>query len=152
MTVWDADYADARWLAPRLRPEDVREIENLRISPVDYLTRSIEYSSHALCIELDAEPVCLAGVLPTAEPGIGIAWMNSTERVNRCRPFLRQSKNLLEQLSAGYMVLTAFASVGNQHHLRWAEWIGFRMFPTPVTLLDKTFHHFYHLCPQQPSR
>lgn len=150
--MWPATIADMENLAPRLREEDRREIENAGLTPLEYLLGSLKLSARCLVVEIDSVPACVCGVIPELYSRASV-WLSSTPAIE-CLAFYRRCRNILAQLIDGYDLVHSIASVANDHHFRWADWMGFKRFTDPLVLSGRAYHHFYktNTCPQQPSR
>jgi len=115
---------DIKYLAPRLRFEDKREIlDSSGSNPYQALTRGFNLSEICLTI-VDAKdiPVGMFGV--SSE---GAIWLLATPEIKRIRfSFLRESRKVVNLLNYKYKLLCNFVDCRNELHLRWLKWCGFK--------------------------
>lgn len=127
--VRQATEEDARYLAPRLRKEDMEEVRaNTGEDPLTALLHGLEVSTPCYAIINNTEePVGMFGAGPLPVPNLGFVWMlASPGLVDIQVPFLRQSKRWIEQMHKDVApVLTNVVDVRNKVHIRWLKWCGF---------------------------
>lgn len=132
--VREANVADMRYMANRLRKADVDEIRAASgYSPLAALLYSYEVSSRCrvFCPSND-KPVVVYGVthLDTSQypeaPPTCIGWMLATPEVTKYSRFVaKESKRQIDELQGGYSICTNFVDVRNKLHRRWCGLIGF---------------------------
>ena len=121
--------ADARELAPRLRPADLQEINaNLGEDPLVVLERSIAISDPCYAVvDEEDKPMALFGAAPdTGDEEIGMVWLlGSNELIAHPYYVLRNSREWIERLQQRYRVLWNCVDARNEVHIRWLKWCGF---------------------------
>lgn len=74
-------------------------------------------------------PILMFGVTPSHDDSsIGIVWMLATDHLEEptCRRILaRHSRGWVEEMQAGYRMLTNRTDKRNKAHHRWLKWCGF---------------------------
>lgn len=121
-----ATLADAHDLAPRLRADDVAEVEaSGGYAPLGALLASLEASEVAFALVIDGRVEALFGV---AAPGV--VWLLGSDVLLR-RPLAlcRQARVWLPILLDRYPVLTNCVDARYRTALRLAEWLGFEIGP-----------------------
>jgi hypothetical protein len=120
---------DARDLAPRLRPADVREIRALRgEEPSRVLEEGLAWSTACFAAEDDAGLlVALFGAGPDGgQDAAGLIWLLASPELERNgRDFLRQCRHWVDRLHEHCPRLGNVVDARNDVHLRWLAWCGF---------------------------
>ena len=128
-----------------MRQEDKDEIWHLsRLTPHDALVASYEFCSYNMTVLLDNRVALIFGV--GGEKGrVGVPWMLASPLLQKVRkPFLREAKSFLDEMAAGYPVLTNMAWSKNTEHIRWLKWMGFTFLPAvPMGPDGELYIEFY---------
>lgn len=117
---------DAAALVPRLRPEDVREIEAATgEEPLEAIERCSAASEPCFAITAGARVIAIFGVVPDG-PDKGVIWMVGSDEITQSPfTFARRSRAWVDRLHERYRVLWNLADARNKVHLRWIRWCGF---------------------------
>lgn len=147
-----AQASDVGLMAPRLRWEDVREIQTLSADDIPLLLLTgIEQAHEAvtLCEDEGGMPIALFGVTESQiEKGCGTVWLVGTRRVTEYRRDLlvackQYRDRWIEKYPGG---LHNFIDSRNLLHLRWLSLLGFK-FGRSVFIGDVEFV-FAHYSPE----
>lgn len=128
-----------------MRDEDRQEIWRLaRKSPLAALSGGYTNSKPCRTALLDGRVVFIAGIAD-AGPGQGVPWMLASDLLTKVsRPFLRECREGLAEMSEGYDVIYNVAWSKNETHLRWLRWLGFEFQPAiPMGPDGELFIPFY---------
>jgi hypothetical protein len=120
--------SDADALAPRLREDDLREVQACGVSPLDALRRGIGTSLPAMSIvNGSGEVVGVFGAVPLpGEPGAAAVWLLGSDGITKeSMSFLRQSRKHIEAIQEMYPLLFNRVDSRNLLHIRWLKWLGF---------------------------
>ena len=123
-----ATLEDLKYLAPRLRCEDKREIlASIGTIPIDALTLSYYASDLVFTIvNPKDEPVAIFGVGGTKN-GVGGIWLLATDNLKDIKfPFLKENKKVINFLNTKYKILWNFVDCRNSLHIKWLKWCGFK--------------------------
>jgi len=132
-------------LANNLRPEDAREVslatgfEDPKLGVM--LCRVV--STEAFAIVQGDALIAIFGV--TGVPGqFGFPWMLATPLLKDIRKtFLRECRKWVQAMLSVYGRLENYVWSGNELHIQWLRWMGFKIDPaTPFGVFDEPFHHF----------
>lgn len=137
-----ATLAHARALAAHLSAETVRSIDLFGPrEPLVVILESMRASREPFAVSVDGELVFIWGVREI-EPTVARGWFMTSDAVLRHRrEFWQASKEIVEGLRAHYRVLTNIIPAENAATLRWAEGLGFTIYPREQTFRDgKGFH------------
>lgn len=109
-----------------MRQEDKDEIWHLaRTSPGDALRAAYLGCDFNRVVLLDGKVVCMFGI-GGKKGEVGVPWMLASDLLTKIRkPFLRESKAWLEEMSEGFPFLYNVAWTQNKEHIRWLKWLGF---------------------------
>lgn len=95
------------------------------LPPLSALQASLRFSSECYVAEDHEGPFAIFGAGPSNLPRIGIVWMMGTDNLIRNRvQFLREARLWLAQMHRTYRVLTNYADLRNEVHLKFLEWVG----------------------------
>ncbi|MDZ7669247.1 MAG: hypothetical protein U5Q16_07410 [Gammaproteobacteria bacterium] len=124
-----ARFADALFLADRLRYEDAREIAGVwGVGAREGLFLCLLHSDRAFTLVEQGHAVALCGVTDSNCAGlrIGVPWLLAGEHLfgNR-RWVVRHSRAWIDHLLLDYDVLNNLTGTDNVVHLRWLAWCGF---------------------------
>jgi len=143
--------SDIPGLAATLRSQDCAEVRALGHDPESALRLSFEGSSQVYSIVDGANTVVAmfgVGLSPymseqIGEP-VGAIWMLGAPGLHKIRfQFLRECQSWMETMHRDYRVLWNWADARNALHLRWLEWLGFKIIGTaPYGNKGELFHQF----------
>ena len=140
---------DLKFLAPRLRYEDKREIlDSTGLNP--YQAVSECFNSSEICLTIVDTKNIPVGIFGVTEDGA--IWLLATPEINRIRfSFLRESRKVVNLLNQKYKILWNYVDCRNDLHLRWLKWCGFS-FLRKINhgVNQKPFYEFVKLCATQP--
>ena len=134
VSVRESMLEDAARMAPNLRTADLRELQACcgpDVSPQEVLEAGIKTSKDPRTLEVDGEPAAIFGVVDAKEeePSVCIVWLLGTNKIKDVRSyFLRNCKDVLENIGEPYEVLTNFVDARNTVHVKWLRWMGFTLF------------------------
>jgi len=134
---------DLKYLAPRLRYEDKREIlASVGMIPLDALLFS--YSNSDLVFTIVSpkdEPVAIFGV-GKLENGVGGVWLLATDNLKDIKfAFLKENKKVINFLNTKYKILWNFVDCRNSLHIKWLKWCGFKFInKQKYGVLNKPFY------------
>lgn len=124
-----ARFADALFLADRLRYEDAREIAGVwGVGARQGLFLCLLHSDRAFTLVEQGHAVALCGVTDSRCGGlrIGVPWLLAGERLFGDRRWVvRSSRAWIDHLLLDYDVLNNVTDTDNAVHLRWLAWCGF---------------------------
>jgi hypothetical protein len=124
-SVRPADLRDAFVLAPRLRKEDVAEVQAHGITPLDAITHGVK-AGGAWVGCAGGMPIGIYGLAPGADPLVGHPWMLATDDlVTHQKWFLRHCRAGVAEMQSRYPVLVNVVDARNAVHIRWLRWCGF---------------------------
>lgn len=128
ITVRPATYMDAVELEPHLRRADLDEIKAASGSdPLAALVSGLKTSEVSYAIVDEAQVLALGGVVRIGDH-VGSPWLLGSEALPRYGiQFLRMSRPWVRRLNRQYPVLTNFIDARNTVHLKWLEWLDFKM-------------------------
>lgn len=117
-------------LSVTMRQEDKDEIWHLaRLTPEKALRLSYETCPYNKTVLLDNKVVAIFGC-SGIKGEVGIPWMLASPLLTKIRkPFLRECRVFLEEMSQGYPRLYNIAWSKNTEHLTWLKWLGFTFLP-----------------------
>ena len=119
---------DIKYLAPRLRYEDKREIlANSGLAPYEALYFSYRYADISFTIvNKQNEPVAIFGI-NDAGNNVGAIWLLATDKLKDIQySFLRENKKVIDFLNTKYKILWNFVDCRNSLHIKWLKWCGFK--------------------------
>ena len=134
---------DLKYLAPRLRYEDKREIlASVGMIPLDALLFS--YSNSDLVFTIVSpkdEAVAIFGV-GRLENGVGGVWLLATDNLKDIKfAFLKENKKVINFLNTKYKILWNFVDCRNSLHIKWLKWCGFKFInKQKYGVLNKPFY------------
>ena len=140
-----ATLEDIKYLAPRLRYEDKREIlSSAGMFPYDALYYSYLKSNVVFTIvNKEKEPVGLFGV--TVNGGI---WLLATDKLKDLQYyFLNEIKKVIDFLNSKYKILWNFVDSRNSLHIKWLKWCGFKFInKRKYGVLNEPFYEVIRIC------
>lgn len=119
---------DATYLAPRLRIEDVREVQALGDTPLQALQVGLTGHSCLSIVNHGGEVVGMCGInhIPAYGPLQAAVWLlASPGLVTIQREFMRQTRPVLDAFHASYPLLWNLVDARNEVHIRWLRYFGF---------------------------
>ena len=138
-----ATIEDIKYLAPRLRYEDKREIlASVGLIPLDALLFSYYNSDLVFTIVSPKdEPVAIFGVGALGN-GVGGIWLLATDNLKDIKfAFLKENKKVINFLNTKYKILWNFVDCRNSLHIKWLKWCGFKFINKKnVGVLNKPFY------------
>lgn len=125
-------------MAPRLRKEDIDELEAMGADSIEdaLMNGFLSPDGCFTAVSEDGEPVFMFGTAPhPLDEMVGCIWMLGTPDIEKCRiQFLRSCKQYIEDFHNKYPVLMNYTDARNDVHHRWLKWCGFTFInkvPTP---------------------
>ena len=136
---------DIKYLAPRLRYEDKREIlASIGTTPLDALTLSY-YSSNLVftIVNTKKEPVGIFGITVG-----GAIWLLATDKLKDIQySFLKENKKVIDFLNTKYKILWNFVDCRNSLHIKWLKWCGFKFINKQnYGVLNEPFYEVIRIC------
>lgn len=128
-----ATEADAEYLAPLLRKDDVLEVYAASgREPLEVLLDGIRQSAVSYTLLSPAGlPFAVGGVVQSPDPDTGFIWMLGTDELPRQRFHLaRHTPRVLRQLHSKWRVLTNLVDARNACHIDWLKRLGFQLHET----------------------
>ena len=139
---------DIKYLAPRLRYEDKREIlAHCGLPPYEALYLSFKYSDISFTIvNTENEPVAIFGI-NDAGNNVGAIWLLATDKLKDIQfSFLRENKKVIDFLNTKYKILWNFVDCRNSLHIKWLKWCGFKFINKQnYGVLNKPFYEFIRI-------
>ena len=139
---------DVKYLAPRLRYEDKREIlAHCGLLPYEALYLSFKYSTISFTIvNTKNEPVAIFGI-NDAGNNVGAIWLLATDKLKDIQySFLRENKKVIDFLNTKYKILWNFVDCRNSLHIKWLKWCGFKFInKQKYGVLNKPFYEFIRI-------
>ena len=139
---------DIKYLAPRLRFEDKREIlANSGLFPYEALHLSYKFSAISFTIvNPQNEPVAIFGINDVGN-NVGAIWLLATDKLKDIQyTFLRENKKVIDFLNTKYKILWNFVDCRNSLHIRWLKWCGFKFINKQnYGVLNKPFYEFIRI-------
>ena len=127
-----------------MRQEDKDEIWHLaRKLPMEALEDAMEVCDYNKAVLLDGKVVCIFGV-GGPKGGMGVPWMLASDLLKDIsKPFLRECKEYVQEMSRGYTSLYNVAWSKNVVHIKWLQWLGFEIKPAiPMGPDGELYHEF----------
>jgi hypothetical protein len=146
-----ATMADVIDLTPKLRAADRREIMSLGSTPDSALLESFLSSTQRYAFTDDSGTILgMFGVGPNADMSlalgqpVGCVWMLGSDGIKGVRhAFLKQCLGWVDILHRDHPILWNWVDARNNLHLKWLEWLGFRIIGTaPRGTSGELFHQF----------
>ena len=140
-----ATTKDLKYLAPRLRFEDKREIlSTAGMFPYTALYYSYLKSAIVFTIVNDKkEPVGIFGVTVS-----GAIWLLATDKLKEIQfTFLKENKKVIDFLNTKYKILWNFVDSRNSLHIKWLKWCGFKFInKKKYGVLNEPFYEVIKIC------
>jgi len=140
-----ATIKDLKYLAPRLRFEDKREIlSTAGMLPYTALYYSYLKSEIVFTIVNDKkEPVGIFGVTVS-----GAIWLLATDKLKEIQfAFLKENKKVIDFLNTKYKILWNYVDCRNSLHIKWFKWCGFKFInKKKYGVLNEPFYEVIKIC------
>ena len=140
-----ATIKDLKYLAPRLRFEDKREIlSTAGMLPYTALYYSYLKSAIVFTIVNDKkEPVGIFGVAVS-----GAIWLLATDKLKEIQfAFLKENKKVIDFLNTKYKILWNYVDSRNSLHIKWLKWCGFKFInKKKYGVLKEPFYEVIKIC------
>jgi hypothetical protein len=139
---------DLKYLAPRLRYEDKREIlASTGLLPYEALLKG--YLENVIVFTIVNKkniPVGIFGVNDCGN-GVGAIWLLASEDLTTAQiSFLRQCRDVVKVLNTKYKILWNFVDCRNSLHIKWLKWCGFKFINKQnYGVLNKPFYEFIRI-------
>lgn len=138
----EPNKTDPAWIAPRLRVEDLKELEAAGLDPLEVLSRAHEASVVALTVDIlnpetgEMEPAVMGGVASYQE-GVGHPWMLSTPLIEGLGiSAAKEARKWVSYMKEAYPVLSNFVHAKNKTARQWIEMVGFDFPDEPAVTLE----------------
>jgi len=145
-----ATMDDATELAPRLRKEDLEEIQHgTGLAPEVALKFALQVSNIAYAVVWRGQVVALFGVAGQLNwdegPGTGNPWMLASPELTSIRKsFLRECRGYVEEWLMVHGSLAGYVWAKNEVHIQWLRWLGFQFDePVPYGINNEPFMRFH---------
>jgi hypothetical protein len=128
-----------------MRQEDKDEIWHLaRKTPEEALRDAYDTCPYNRAVLLEGRVVCIFGI-GGEKGGVGVPWMLASPLLTKIKkPFLRECKAWLDEMSEGYTSLYNAAWSKNTVHIQWLRWLGFEIKPAvPMGPDGELYHEFF---------
>jgi ribosomal protein S18 acetylase RimI-like enzyme len=146
LTTRPATAADARFLAPRLRAADAREVSAHYDDPHQALLEAISGSEMAFTARLGDEPVFVIGCGSSAEAPltVGCPWLLGTDAADRYPGALTKiTRHYVGLFKERWPVLLNYVDARNTASVRWLTRLGFEVRdPVEIGMHGEHFHPF----------
>jgi len=142
---------DVKYLAHRLRYEDMREIyANTGRTPYQSLYEGFFHCDLCFTITTANKPVSMFGVAKH-NMDIGVIWLMATDDITNIKfPFLRECREVIEEINKHYKILWNFVDCRNELHIKWLKWCGFKFLRKINYGNNKLpFYEFVRICVNQ---
>lgn len=139
---------DIKYLAPRLRFADKREILSaIGLTPYEGLYFSFKNSTACFTIYKKNIPVAIFGVNQITDKLSSIWFLASDGLKDIEIPFLRQCRELVNFLTNKHKMLFNFVDCRNELHIKWVKWCGFK-FLRKINhgVLNQPFYEIIKIC------
>ncbi len=141
-------FEDIKYLAPRLRYEDKREIlASTGLLPYEALLKGyLENVIVFTIVNRKNIPVGIFGVNDCGS-GVGAIWLLASEDLTTAQiSFLRQCRDVVKVLNTKYKILWNFVDCRNSLHIKWLKWCGFKFInKQKYGVLNKPFYEFIRI-------
>ena len=143
ITITEAKQEDVISLVPRLRIDDVVEIEALGVTPLFALSASYRDSSRAYTVKIEGNPIAMFG-LTSVNSEEALIWMVGTDELYTIqRRFLRNSREFIAEALEMYETVYNFVDTRNEASIKWLQWLGARIEePKEYGINGELFHRF----------
>lgn len=125
-----ATLEDLISLAPRLREEDKDEILANSGAPPEMALPAFLSPTTFVCgvLESDTPEIVMGYQTVESAPNAALVWMLSSPVLfDYPQRFAPVSRAIIDKWHEHYEVLTNFVDARNTRHIKWLEWLGFKM-------------------------
>ena len=122
----DATMDDLYHVSNNMRDADIAEVyASSGRYPWEALLRGFKVSTLCKAIVVDDVPIAIYGASETSKD-VAAVWMLGTDDIIKyARPWLRQSKEAMDELHDVYPMLYSFVDARNEVHIKWLRWVGY---------------------------
>ena len=143
-----ATIKDLKYLAPRLRYEDKREIlASTGLLPYEALLKG--YLENVIVFTIVNKKNIPVGIFGVNDCGndVGAIWLLASEDLTTAQiSFLRQCRDVVKVLNTKYKILWNFVDCRNSLHIKWLKWCGFKFINKQnYGVLNKPFYEFIRI-------
>lgn len=137
---------DIKYLAPRLRFEDKREILSASgLTP--YAGLYLSFKNSTICftiVNFKNIPVAIFGI----NKKLSTIWLMATDGLKEIeKPFLKQNKQLINFLANKHKILWNYVDCRNELHIKWLKWCGFKFLrKVNYGVLNQPFYEIIKIC------
>lgn len=123
-------------LASTMAAEDRLETGVDGETPLEAISKSVMVSRDTKVLLADDKVVCMYGVgTVSLIGGIGVPWLLASNLVKtHARAFIRYSLKWRDEMRQDYRFLTNYVDARHTRAMRWLEWLGAVMDPTPFPM------------------
>lgn len=124
---------DCHTLVSNLRAHDRAEMEASRggITAEDMIDSAWRSKGSAMSAHCKDGLVCIYGVAPSSEPGVGIPWLLGTDLLDHhMKSLCKRARAELAYWHRTYPTLTNYTDRRNIRILVWLRWLGFKLVRT----------------------
>lgn len=146
VTFRPATEADARWMSPRLRKADRRELIASTGQPPSVTLAMSVAMGDALTGEIDGVPAAILGMPLTSHlPVTGCPWMVGTDDLEKHRvPVARASREVTDEWKKNVHLMVNYVDSRNRQAKVWLRWLGFTLEDArPYGPYGVPFHRFF---------
>lgn len=139
-----ADETDAAMLAPRVRAVEVDEVRaSMGCTALEALLKGVRESAEAWSVWFDGELACMWGVVRQPLPGVGCAWLLTSDLVERQpKTFWRTCLAILPSVLERWPLLINAIDTRHEQATRWATRLGVRWMPEALEANGQRFMEF----------
>ncbi|WP_163832013.1 hypothetical protein [Spartinivicinus ruber] len=118
-----AEEKDCYLLAPRIRQQDLDELEALGVTPLDSLLHGLRYGVECYTAWENNSPITMFGV--SKQNGQAIPWLLGSDELNFKRKTLCQlGKKYVNEWIKNYRYLSNFVYIKNIMAIEWLKYLG----------------------------
>ena len=132
-----------------LRQEDFREYSAIDFTDPALIETYLRGAARRMQTwDSDIGPLCVLGVTPDNDPGVGHIWAIASEHARpRWRFAVRETDRQLKRLGRGYSLLTNHKDTRNKGQIEWLRRLGFTFFRTDADFMGSgiPFHQFVRI-------
>jgi hypothetical protein len=142
----EAQASDCALLAAVMRPEDMRELEALGLTPKRALYESLAESAVAYTVDVDGWPAAMFGLTPYKLLGErACVWLLTGEGINKIPlTFVKLSRLYIAEFLELYPVLDNWVDARYTASIKWLEMCGAVFDKVGITKPGNVvFRHFY---------
>ena len=123
----DTTVDDISYVSFNMRKSDIAEVKaSSNRKPMDALVRGLHLSAICKSIVVNEIPIAIYGVVETGEDSAAVWMLGTNDILKYARPWLRQSKEAMDDINKKYPLLYSFVDVRNDLHIKWLKWVGYK--------------------------